>query len=147
VTMRSRSRIPRGLRQPATLRDSVAASLASGYRSAAASGVLGGGPTGTLGTMTPSSVPQLIAALRELQSSLRAAGASDESAAWWADKLDGPIQRLGAGDLEGAIEFRGMSGGMGSLGDLTSTMGYTGELYSRAYDLTSAVLRDFEGAA
>ncbi len=96
--------------------------------------------------MTESRVAHLIAVLRKLQSSLRAA-AGDESAAWWADKLDRPILRLERGDLAGAREFQGMSGGMGSLGDLTSTMGSTGELFSRAYDLASAVLRDVEDPA
>jgi Domain of unknown function (DUF6966) len=84
-------------------------------------------------------VPNLIAAMRELQELLRDADPS------WAERLDVPIREVEASDAHGARLFLELHGGMGSLTDLCSTLGGRfEELDSRAWSLATALVREIE---
>ena len=66
--------------------------------------------------------------------------------AWWADKLDEDVARIGAGDRGGLDAFLGHFGGVGSLNDLLFQLAERdnkfGSLRNRAWQLADQARRE-----
>ena len=84
---------------------------------------------------------ELVTSIEELAQFLR-----QNDQAWWADKLDRDVVRIGAGDRYGLDLFLGHFGGVGSLNDLlfqpTGRHDEFGSLRNRAWQLADQARRE-----